>query len=214
MIDIIKKIKARTSVKVAFMITLLITFISTIVLAQVQSTTYGGHEQRAPTPFELQQTVDIRSNIQDQIDTIIGNFGGAQPSGRIQGTAVLQGANYFYGPVLGGFPRGMAGTNGVGYSITTGKYFTNVGTYKENVYFTVTNNNSAALLGVYLFSANAFDIGNQAIFGSGQPSFCVPLSATTSNWFMLSLGPNDFFSLTNLAGGTANIQTNFFQLIQ
>ena len=41
---------------------------TTLVIAQVQSTTFAAHEQPTPTPSELYALDDVRLNIQDQFD--------------------------------------------------------------------------------------------------------------------------------------------------
>lgn len=173
------------------------------VWAQVQSTTYSAHEYRAPTPGELQALVDIRSNVQDQIDTITG-YGGTNNGGQTFSNVNL----------ASGTNSGVV--NQVPWSSSEITYFTltnavqKTNTTGRRAIVKVPFSQTAAAYNVLLIITNysgpvggASTITNVDIESLG--SAATPTAG--SNWITGQLFPNSVFVFSNTVGTVAILNT-------
>lgn len=163
-----------------------------IVDAQVQSTTYAAHESRAPTPFELQNVNDSRSNLQDQIDTILGVTGSTGSTLSNVAFAGTESNKAFFNPGSEGFLM----TNGLPSTNTTG----------QRGFITIPFSSTGAAWNALLIVTNysgpiggAATVTNIRSYAKGSATTTVAASNIIQGWIY----PNSSFAFTNTVGTVA-----------
>lgn len=115
--------------------------------------------------------------------------------------------NIFLDPPVTGFTN-VGG--GAASSMTTNTYYTNTFGTKLTAYIYCTNGAAISELGLFAFTSSG-----AAWISATAPSVAQGFASATTqtNTMQLTLGPGEYFALTNLAGG-ANVVTNKVRLWQ
>lgn len=115
--------------------------------------------------------------------------------------------NIFLDPAVTGFTN-VGG--GAASTMTTNVYYTNTFGAKLTAYLSCSNGAAISELGLYAFTSSGV-----AWISATSPSLALGFAAATTqtNSLVLTLGPGEYFALTNLSGG-ANVVTNKVRLWQ